>query len=147
VAGPVYGGYYPIWAPAYVSFFGFGGGGWGGGIGFGFGGGFGNVGWLPCGRATASSLGTPAAGPGECHQHHNVTNITNINGARGGFAPLREGPHAFSNVNRAFTDEHVRAGISSMGSDRFGRERVPARQQRIDAGSLRQASVITGGAS
>jgi hypothetical protein len=32
-----------------------------------------------------------------------------------------------------------------MGSDRFGRERVPARQQRIDAGSLRQASVITGG--
>jgi translation initiation factor IF-2 len=32
-----------------------------------------------------------------------------------------------------------------MGSDRFGRERVPAHQERFDAGSLKQASVITGG--
>src|ERR1019366_3587541 len=47
--GPIYGGYRPIWAPAYVSFMGFGGGGWGVGIGFGFGGGFGSVGWLPIG--------------------------------------------------------------------------------------------------
>ena len=47
--GPVVGypGYYPIWSPAYVSFFGFGGG-WGVGVGFGFGG-FGSWGWLPCG--------------------------------------------------------------------------------------------------
>ena len=45
--GPVYGYpfYRPIWAPAYVSFFGFGGG-FGFGFGFGFGGGFG---WLPLG--------------------------------------------------------------------------------------------------
>ena len=47
--GPVYGGYHPMWAPAYVSFFGFGGGGWGFNFGFGFGGGYGNMGWLPCG--------------------------------------------------------------------------------------------------
>ena len=42
--GPVYGYpfYRPIWAPAYVSFFGF-----GGGFGFGFGGGWGSIGWLP----------------------------------------------------------------------------------------------------
>jgi hypothetical protein len=42
--GPVWGAglYYPVWAPAYVSFFG-----WGGGFGFGFG--FGNIGWFPIG--------------------------------------------------------------------------------------------------
>src|SRR5215813_8369861 len=40
--GPVYPWYRPIWAPAYVSFFG-----WGGGFGFGVG--FGSIGWLPVG--------------------------------------------------------------------------------------------------
>src|ERR1700687_4159945 len=42
--GPAYGDpfYRPIWAPAYVSFFGYGGG-------FGFGGGWGSIGWLPLG--------------------------------------------------------------------------------------------------
>src|SRR5260370_33212231 len=45
--GPVWGGgfYRPFWAPAYVSFFGFGGG-WG--VGFGWGG-WGGFGWLPIG--------------------------------------------------------------------------------------------------
>ena len=47
--GPVWGpGFYrPFWAPAYVSFFGFGGG-WGLGFGFGWGG-WGGFGWLPIG--------------------------------------------------------------------------------------------------
>src|SRR3984885_1886636 len=42
--GPVavYPGYYPVWSPAYVSFFG-----WGGGVGIGVGFGFGTVGWFP----------------------------------------------------------------------------------------------------
>ena len=44
----------------------------------------------------------------------NVVNINNIHNHFGGIGPLREGPHAFSNVDRAFTDEHVRNGISSM---------------------------------
>ena len=43
--GPVYAGYNPFWAPAYVSFWG-----WGGGFGFGVGwGGWGGFGWLPIG--------------------------------------------------------------------------------------------------
>jgi len=44
--GPAYGYpfYRPIWAPAYVSFFG-----WGGGFGVGFGFGWGSIGWLPLG--------------------------------------------------------------------------------------------------
>jgi hypothetical protein len=141
--GPVYGGYYPVWSPAYVSFFGFGGGGWGVGVGFGFGGGFGSVGWLPCGPGDRFF---PWYGRGGNQVNvTNITNITNINNNRGGFAPLRGGPHGFSNVDRAFTDSRVRGGISSMGSDRFGRERVPTHQERFDAGSLKQASVITAG--
>jgi hypothetical protein len=135
--GPVYAGYQPLWAPAYVSFFGFGGGGWG--FNFGFGGGFGNVGWLPCGPGDRFF---PWYGRGI--NRVNVVNITNIHNHFGGIGPLREGSRGFSNVDRAFSDEHVRNGISSMRSNEFGHGRVPMRQSRIDAGSFRQASVMTG---
>ena len=137
--GPIYGGYRPIWAPAYVSFFGFGGGGWS--VGFGFGGGFGSIGWLPCGPGDRFY---PWYGRGG--DRVNVVNIYNIHNDREhGFAPLREGPRGYSNVDRAFSDPHVRSGISSMGSRDFGRGSVPTHQQRFDEGSLRQASVITSG--
>src|ERR1019366_7965233 len=132
--GPVYGGYRPIWAPAYVSFLGFGGGGFGVGIGFGFG--FGSVGWLPIGPGDRFY---PWYGRGVTRV--NAVNAYNIhNNVGGGFAPLREGPRAFSNINGALTDEHLRGGISSMPSNQFGRGSVPAQQQRFDAASLRQAS-------
>jgi len=49
----------------------------------------------------------------------NVVNVYNIRNDRGGFAPLRGGGRGFSNVDRAFNDEHVRGGISSNGSDRI----------------------------
>jgi hypothetical protein len=137
--GPVYGGYRPLWAPAYVSFFGFGGGGWGLNLGFGFGGGFGSVGWLPVGPGDRFF---PWYGRGI--NRVNAVNITNIHNNYGGVGPLREGPHAFSNVDRALSDEHVRNGISSMQGNQFGHERVPAQQSRIDAGSFRQASMMTG---
>jgi hypothetical protein len=137
--GPVYGGYYPQWAPAYVSFFGFGGGGWGLSFGFGFGGGYGSVGWLPCGPGDRFY---PWYGRGG--NRVNVVNITNIHNNYGGYSALRQGPHAYSNVDRALTDAHVRNGISSMQSSQFGHDRVPMRQSRIDAGTLRQASVMTG---
>ena len=83
--GPVYAGYDPIWAPAYVSFFGFGGGGWS--FGFGFGGGFGNVGWLPCGPGDRFY---PWYGRG--FDRVNVVNFNNFHNDRGGFEPLRGGP-------------------------------------------------------
>ena len=137
--GPVYGGYRPIWAPAYVSFLGFGGGGWGVNVGFGFGGGFGSIGWLPIGPGDRFY---PWYGRGV--NRVNGVNVYNIHNNGGGFAPLREGARGFSNVDRAFTDDRVRAGVSSMSSDQFGRGRVPMQQQRFDAGSLRQASVMTG---
>ena len=137
--GPVYGGYYPVWAPAYVSFFGFGGGGWGLGFGFGFGGGFGNVGWLPCGPGDRFFPWY-----GRSVNNVNVVNITNIHNNFGGMDPLRGGPRAVSNIDRAVSDARVRSGVSSMQSSQFGRGRVPMQQSRIDASSFRQARVMTG---
>ena len=139
--GPVYVGYRPLWAPAYVSFFGFGGGGWGLSVGFGFGG-FGSVGWLPCGPGDRFF---PWYGRGVNRVNvTNITNITNIHNNYGGIGPLREGPHAISNIHEATTNEHVRSGFSSMQSSQFGRGRVPVQQSRVDAGTFRQASVMTG---
>ena len=135
--GPVYGGYRPIWAPAYVSFLGFGGGGWG--ASFGFGGGYGSVGWLPIGPGDRFY---PWYGRGA--NRVNAVNVDNIHNNGGGFAPLRGGGRGFSNVDRASSDGRVRDGVSSMRSDQFGRGRVPAQQQRFDAGTFRQASVMTG---
>jgi FecR protein len=135
--GPVYGGYRPVWAPAYVSFIGFGGGGFG--LSVGFGGGFGNIGWLPCGPGDRFY---PWYGRGV--NRVNVVNVYNIHNNGGGFGPLRSGRGAYSNVDRAFTEDRVREGVSSMPSNQFGRGRVPLQQQRMDAASFRQASVMTG---
>lgn len=77
----------------------------------------------------------------------NVTNITNINNIHnnyGGMNPLREGTHAFSNIDRATSDARVRAGVSTMQSNQFGRGRVSMQQSRIDPASFRKASVMTG---
>jgi Family of unknown function (DUF6600)/FecR protein len=145
--GPVvaYPAYYPVWSPAYVSFFGFGGGGWGFGIGigFGFGWGWGHVGWLPV---------------GPCDWYHpwyghwggrvnvvNVNNIHNTTFVHNGFAPLtRGGAHPMSNVNQMMTNDHVRSGFSSMASNEFGRGSVPLHQSSISASELRGASMSTG---
>jgi hypothetical protein len=139
--GPViaYPAYYPIWSPAYVSFFGFGGGGWEFGVGFG---GRGRIGWLPC-------------GPGDWYHpwygrwggRYGAVNVNNIRGNefREGFEPLgRGGERSFSNVNEAFRSERVRAGMSSMAGNEFGRAAVPAHQERISDPSFRQSSMLTG---
>ena len=117
--GPVYAGYNPFWAPAYVSFWG-----WGGGWGFGFGwGGWGGFGWFPI---------------GPCDWFHpwwggyrgrfgvvNVTNIhvTNIN-RFGGIGPLHGG-NRFSNVNNIH-DNHVFRAMSTVNAGHFGAGNVRA---------------------
>ena len=144
--GPVavYPAYYPIWAPAYVSFFGFGGGGWGFGFGFGFGFGWGHVGWLPI-------------GPGDWYHpwygrwggRMNVVNMTNIHNTtiinHAGLGPLA-GPRGrqFSNINEVLTNPRVRSGLSSMLGSQFGRGAVPRHQDPISESSLRQGSMLTG---
>jgi hypothetical protein len=137
--GPVavYPGYYPIWAPAYVSFFGWGGPGFGFGIGFGFGFGFGRVGWLPC-------------GPGDFFHpwfgrfggRVNVVNTTIVNH---GVAPLAGNRGTqFSNFHGALTSERTRSGISSMEGSQFGKSGVPTHQPGFSAASFKQASMMTG---
>jgi hypothetical protein len=143
--GPVFGypGYYPVWAPAYVSFFGFGphvGFGFGIGFGFGFGAGFGfgRVGWL-------------AIGPGDFYHpwyggYGRTYGVTAF-GARvgGGYAPLGpRGVHAYSNIGLAATNGRVRAGLSSMGSNEFGHAAVPAHQTAIDARTFREGGMVSG---
>jgi hypothetical protein len=138
--GPVtvYPAYYPVWSPAYVSFFGFGGGGFGVGVGVGFG--FGHFGWLPC-------------GPGDWYHPWfgryggRVTNvnITNINNYHNGFAPLGGNRgRQFSNIHEALNNDRVRRGISSQGGNEFGRGAVSRRQEHISAESFRSGSVIAG---
>jgi hypothetical protein len=109
--GPAYGYpyYRPIWAPAYVSFFGFGAGfGFGVGFGFGFGG---SIGWLPLGPCD--------------HFHPWYGRYGGRYGAagwgsynRGGFAALHSGTQ-FSNVNLAMHNANFH-GATSVSGREFG---------------------------
>jgi hypothetical protein len=139
--GPIYGGYYPIWAPAYVSFFGWGGG-WGFGVGFGFGGGWGwgHVGWLPC-------------GPGDWYHpwwgrwggRVNVARFDRINRLHDGWAPLgRRNGIRYSNFDNALRNNRIRSGFSSMEGSRFGRDSVPRHQSPMSTAQLRNASFSAG---
>jgi FecR protein len=130
--GPVYAGYYPIWAPAYVSFFGWGGG-WGFGFGFGFGGGWGwgHIGWLPCGPGDWYHPWWGRWGGGV-----NVVAFDRINSLHRGFAPLGRGTR-YSNFDNAFRNARIRAGFSSMEGSRFGRAAVPTHQTPISSAQLR----------
>jgi FecR protein len=140
--GPVraYPGYYPMWAPAYVSFFGFGGGGWGLSIGIGFGGGWGRVGWLP-------------VGPGDWYHpwyggwgaRYSAIGVAGYGGFHEGFSPLGVGRgERFSNVDAALRNDRVRGGFSSMAGNEFGRGAVSMHQEGVSEASLRQSSAMTG---
>jgi len=131
--GPIYAGYNPFWAPAYVSFWG-----WGGGWGFGFGwGGWGGFGWLPIGPCDWFHPWW-----GGYRGRFGVFNVHNNFGRYGGFAPLHGG-NRFSNIRNIHND-HVMRAMSTVGAGRFGAGRVGAspvtRQQlggaRMMAGNL-----------
>jgi hypothetical protein len=108
--GPVYGYpyYRPLWAPAYVSFFGYGGYGRGFGVGFGWG----SIGWFPI---------------GPCDFFHpwwggwggRFGSVGFRGWERGGFAPLHGGSR-FSNVRLAQNDPHFR-GATGVDANHFGR--------------------------
>ncbi|MGZ4733058.1 MAG: DUF6600 domain-containing protein [Terriglobales bacterium] len=131
--GPVWAGYNPLWAPAYVSFWG-----WGGGFGFGVGyGGWGGFGWLPL---------------GPCDWFHpwwggysgrfgvvNVTNITNIHNY-GGIAPLHNGMR-YSNVAN-FRNGRIGNAMSAVNASHFGAGRV--RAMAASTQQLRGARMMAG---
>ncbi len=114
--GPVYAGYNPFWAPAYVSFWG-----WGGGFGFGFGfGGWGGFGWLPLGPCDWFHPWW-----GGYRGRFGVFDARFGNyGRYGGFAPLHGGTR-FSNVNNLHND-HVFRAMSTVNAGHFGAGRVNA---------------------
>src|SRR5713101_6859300 len=131
--GPIYAEpfYRPIWALAYVSFFGV-----GGGFGFGFGWGWGTIGWLPLGPCDFFHPWW-----GRWGGRFGVTNITNINiYNRSGFAPLHGGTR-FSNVNLALHDQHFRGGTTVSGNE-FGRGRMHA--QPMSHAQFQNARFTTG---
>ncbi len=126
--GPVdgSGNYRPEWAPAYVSFFGF-----GGHPGVSVGLKFGSVGWLPIGP---DDRFYPWYGPYASHFNvvnvTDATNITNIDRGFEGIPPLHTETR-FSNVRLAASDERVRKAVSALPADRFGTRRsAPAAVSR-----------------
>ena len=136
--------YYPVWAPAYVSFFGFG---WGfHHFGWGFGWGFGSFGWCPLGPVDPFF---PWWGFGNRFSVVNVTNITNItnitnvtNSTNGRFQGGRR--VIGSNLGRITSDPHVRGSISTTSADGFGTGRVPRNQHPVSVASLRDGHVVNG---
>ncbi|MGA8441634.1 MAG: DUF6600 domain-containing protein [Candidatus Sulfotelmatobacter sp.] len=113
--GPIWGpGFYrPFWAPAYVSFFGFGGG-WGFGLGFGWGG-WGGFGWLPIGPC--DRFFPWWGGYGGRFGVVGFNRFGEIN-RFGGIAPLHAGTR-FSNVAH-INDAHISRGVSTVGAGQFG---------------------------
>ena len=119
--GPVWGaGFYrPFWAPAYVSFFGFGGG-FGLGFGVGFGG-WGGFGWLPIGPCDRFFPWWGGYGG-----RFGVVGFNRFGGLNrfGGIAPLHGGTR-FSNVAR-INDPHIGRAVSTVGAGSFGAGRTTA---------------------
>jgi hypothetical protein len=119
--GPVWGpGFYrPFWAPAYVSFFGFGGG-WGFGFGLGWGG-WGGFGWLPLGPCDRFFPWW-----GGYRGRFGVVGINRFGTLNhfGGIAPLHEGTR-FSNVAH-INDAHIGGALSTVGAGKFGAGRTTA---------------------
>jgi hypothetical protein len=140
--GYSYYGYYPTWAPAYVSFLGFGFGGRNWGFGFGFG--FNSIGWCPLGPYDTYH---PWWGRHNSYNVVNITNITNVTNVtnlagsrRGGF-----GRQSYtSNLQAALTNSNVRGAISHVSTEDFVRGRIPRQQQPIDAATLRQGQLVQG---
>jgi len=116
--------YRPVWAPAYVSFFGFDSG---FSAGFSFGGGFGSVGWLPIGPCDGYYPWW--GGYRSRFNSVNITNITNVNnyyGRNGGIPPLRSGTR-YSNLRLAVANDRMRMAVSTVNANDFGRGRFTAR--------------------
>jgi hypothetical protein len=133
--GPVYGGYRPLWSPAFVFFVGF-----GHRSGFGFG----SIGWFPVGPHDAFY---PWYGRG--FNRVNVVSITNISVVNrgGGFiGPLavRGRQPFFSNANLALTNPRVRGSITSVSSADFGRGGSAGLRHGVEEQELRGSSVMTG---
>ncbi|HXE30260.1 MAG TPA: DUF6600 domain-containing protein [Terriglobales bacterium] len=108
--GPVTPYFRPVWAPAYVSFYG-----WNGGFGFGFG--FGSVGWLPI---------------GPCDPFRPWWHGGFGFGFRGGLisplAVVGRGRIRYSNLDLVATNARIRGALIRVPSHEFGRGGIAGRE-------------------
>jgi len=138
--GPVTPYYRPVWAPAYVSFFGFGGAGWGVSVGFGFGG----FGWLPIGPC--DPFFPWWGGGGRYYGHAGYGHWGDWHGGHGwaplaGNRPYRAG---YSNLNGLATNSRLQAGMTAVSANRFGSGRMVGDARPIGRGDLQNAQAFRG---
>jgi hypothetical protein len=128
----------PIWAPAYVSFLGFG----FRGLGFGFGLGLGSIGWCPLGPFDRAF---PWWGHGNGYAAVGIASLTNINTFGRGLRPFGTVPaHYMSNLQAALTNPYIRRAITTMPADQFGKGAVRGFGRGVDAATLRQGQMVHG---
>ncbi|HET9182611.1 MAG TPA: DUF6600 domain-containing protein [Candidatus Angelobacter sp.] len=137
--GPVRPFYRPLWAPAFVTFIGF-----GHHSSFAFG--FGSIGWIPVGPFDPCF---PWWGRG-----FGRVDVVNINIFNGGFRdrdrffirPLgvRGRERFISNIDMARRDPRVRRGISGVDVDHFGRGDMRVRRLDVRDADFRDSRVMTG---
>jgi hypothetical protein len=140
--GPVAPAYRPLYAPAYVAFFGIGGG---GGVSFGFA--FGTIGWLPIGPSDAYHPWWGYRNTYNAVNITNITNITNVTNVRNVevIQPLaRPGQPVHSNLQAVITDARVRQAMVTVSARDFVAGRIPARPRPLNLATLRQAHLIQG---
>lgn len=141
--GPVTPYYRPLWAPAYVSFFG-----WGGGFGVGVG--FGSIGWMPIGPCDPYR---PWWGGGGYYSVNytniNITNVYVTNNnlyRRSVLPPLAVAGHervAYSNIAMLRTNQRVRSALIRVPRNQFAHGAITARSH-VTAAELHTSSVIGG---
>jgi hypothetical protein len=148
--GPVTPVYRPVYAPAYVSFVGFGFGGRNWSFGFGFG--YQRIGWVPIGPSDPYYPWWGARNTYQAVNFTNVTRVTNVTNITNVYntnqtviRPLATSQQpAISNVQALATNAHVRQALVTMPAQQFVSSRAPARPEPVSESMLRQAEVIRG---
>jgi hypothetical protein len=141
--------YRPVWAPAYVSFFGFGAGRFS--FSFGVGWGYSSIGWLPVGP---SDYYYPWYGGHNRYRSydvrninvHNVTNIYNIYNDPNGRAVRPLGGHGRpygSNVGTALENPRMRSSMAVLRTDDFVGGRT-GNYGRVNDRELRSGQILAG---
>ena len=131
--GVGYWGPRPIWAPAYVSFLGF---------GFRLGFGFGSIGWCPLGPY---ERGFGWWGHRNGYAAVNITNVINVNNLNRWPRPYGSACARYpSNLQAALNNPNIRRGITTMPADRFGKGAVRGFGHSVDAATLRQGQMLQG---
>jgi hypothetical protein len=144
--GPCHPTYRPVWAPAYVSFIGFGFGNYNWSFGAGFG--YNSIGWIPIGPCDQYY---PWWGHGNGYHSVNITNVTNVrnvynvyNGTR--MAPLADSRRypRISNVENVMNNPRIQKGVTTVSTEDFVRGQNHGRQSPVSASQWKEAQLVAG---